>query len=119
MSTRRVPFVMTIVEPSDADITVPNFTAVRGRRSNPIACQIVDGGHPAITMSEVATADIEWFTDSARNDALGDSDAQNYNHEIQNIDIAAGTFDVVIDLGSLTSAPANTTLYGSLVVEQG
>lgn len=122
MSIRNIPFVMNIVDPSEMSLTIDSdgqFTAVRGRRSNPIPCVITDRGQPEVTMSEVATADVAWYTDSQRNDPLGADDEANYNHEIRNIDMDAGTFDLIIDLESLTATPSNTTLYGYLKIEQG
>ena len=119
MAIQNIPFVMTIVEPSNLEMTISAFTAVRGRRSNPISCTLAERGNPEVTMAEIATADIVWYTDSNRNDPLGSDDATNYNHEIRNIDMVAGTFDLIIDLESLTATPANTTLYGYLRIEQG
>ena len=122
MALRSIPFAMVIADPSNMTLTIDTdgqFTAVRGRRSNPIPCVITDRGQPEVTMAEVATADVAWYTDSQRNDPLGADDAANYNHEIRNIDMDAGTFDLIIDLESLTATPANTTLYGFLRIEQG
>ena len=119
MATQSIPFVMTIAEPSNLQMTIAPFTAVRGRLSNPISCTLTDRGQPEVTMAEIATAEVQWFTDSQRNDPLGSDDEAHYNHEIRNIDMTAGTFDLIIDLESLTATPANTTLYGNLRIEQG
>ncbi len=116
----RIPFVMTIADPTDMTATIGTanaITAYRGRRT-PFNCTFTDGG-PAVTMAELATADIEWFTDSARNDPLGTNEAADYLHEIRDIDLDANTFTLWIDLSALAALPSDTELYPQLVVEQG
>lgn len=122
MSTRRIAAVMNITEPSAFDAELggadETFTVYRGHRTT-VPCRILSLGGPPILEAEIVNADVEIFSDSARNNRLGASDENEYIFEITNVDLDALTFDLIFDLTAMTSPVTATTYYIDLVVEQG
>ena len=120
MATRKIAAVMVLDEPSAMTATIEgdnNVTIYRGHRQS-FPCEYEPGG-PPVSEAELQGADIEIYTDAARNNRLGANDENQFLHEIDNIDTTAHTFDLIIDLTGMGAGITAQSYYIYLVVEQG
>jgi len=117
MSTRRIPLLIGVSAASD--FAVPSFPAVNltvGYESDPIRVNYTPGS-PPVTDAQLQQGRIEFFTDAARTNRMGEDDEALYRYTITPVD-GQDAFDLIFNLEDVPSV-AHAQLYADLVVEQG